>query len=562
MDVSGYELHEAQALIGRLERRLKREKAARRQSEEVAERSLRRLYTRQRALDMLMRTAALTNAASDADEAFTAVMGMIVEDFEWRVGHLLTAARDDPQVLISTGVWVGRADDPFLAQMKATMVGARFGPGVGVPGRVMAHGPRWENAPVTLLPVGDQTLTSGTVFAFGVMVESVLVAVLEFMTPVPKPRDPDLVELAVPLGEQLGRVIERSRAREEAERHRTELEGTVRERTAELLKAHDRAEALSRARNALFNTVTHELSTPLHAAMAALDAGRPDTARSQLGLLKDRVDALLNVASFNARDDVRAPEICVLADVVGQICAAQQSLTAPKGGPVVLTVDPTAAEEVLIDTHRLRSALDTLLAGLRNADPAAGITVRVHLAGREARLEVRSTGRAPDPSTVQVAGQVVAEAKGRFTQRAAGFEVALPVSRPRLRRQGANARVLLVDDTKVAQQLASVMLSDAGLEVDLANDGVEALERLRERPYGAVLMDIRMPRLDGISATRQIRAGAAGPERSEVPIIAMTAESAPGAAEEGLLAGFDAYLTKPFTKESLLTIVQRFLPAM
>ena len=104
------------------------------------------------------------------------------------------------------------------------------------------------------------------------------------------------------------------------------------------------------------------------------------------------------------------------------------------------------------------------------------------------------------------------------------------------------------------------MLNDAGLEVDLADDGLEALHRLADDDYGVVLMDIRMPRLDGLSATRRIRAGGAGPERTEVPIIAMTAETAPGSAEAGMLAGVDAYLPKPFTKQTLLALVKRYLP--
>ena len=278
----------------------------------------------------------------------------------------------------------------------------------------MVHGPRWEVQPTNLIPAREPLLRAGTVFAFGVMVESRLVAVLEFLTPVPKPRDQDLIELATPMGEQLGRVIERKRAREDAERHRTELEGTVRDRTSDLLKAHDRAEALARARSALFNTVTHELSTPLHAALAALDNGDGATVRSQLALLKDRVDALLNVAAENAKEGASAPEMCVLADAVTQICTAQESLGSV---PVALAVDPTAAEEVLIDTGRLRTGLDTVIAGMRLADSTARVTVRVHLAGREAVLEVRTSGRGADPSTMQVADRVITEAQGRFSQR-------------------------------------------------------------------------------------------------------------------------------------------------
>lgn len=554
------ELIEARQTIERLERRVERERDARRESEEVADRSLRRLYSRQRALDLLTRSAAVSNAATDDRVAFEQVMQMIVDEYEWAVAHLLVTARDDPQMLVSSGIWVGKQTDPFFKGVQQATAGARFGPGVGIPGRVMVFGPRWEIEPRDLVPARQPLLSRGTVFAFGIMVESVLVAVMEFLSPIPKPRDPDLLELATPMGEQLGRVIERKRARESEANHRLELERTVKERTTDLLKARDRAEALSRARNALFNTVTHELSTPVHAAMAALDTGDGQTAHSQLSLLKQRIDALLAVATDSTRQSSSKPEVCVLADAVTEICGIQHSLAEPLGGAVMVAVDPTAAEEVLMDTQRLRNALDTLIAGMRLSTSDAPINVKVLLSGREAVVDVRTPGDLPDAGTVDVVQRLAAEAQGSLTARADGFKLIFPVSRPRLRRVGSNRRVLLVDDTKVTQHLASVMLSDAGLQVDLADDGLQAIEKVRDSQYGAVLMDIRMPRLDGLSATRQIRAGEAGPDKVDVPIIAMTAEAAPGAAETGLLAGFDAYLTKPFNKDALLALVGRYLP--
>lgn len=560
--MTDHELLEARAQITRLTRRVDRERTARRESEEVAERSLRRLYARQRALDLLTRSASASNAATDDRAAFTEVMTMIVDEYEWHVGHLLVPARDDPSALVSSGLWVGKQGDPFFEAMQAATVGARFGPGVGVPGRVMLHGPRWEVQPQDLIAARKPLLSTGSIFAFGVMVENVLVGVLEFMSPGPKPVDPDLVELATPMGEQLGRVIERAKAREAEAQHRDELERTVKERTDDLLKARDRAEALARARSALFNAVTHELSTPVHAAQAAIDAVPQDlpTARSQLSLLKQRIEALVSVAADDARGTIGTPTVCVLADLVSQVCATQEALITPHGGELALSVDPSAAEEVLIDDERVRSALDTLMAGFRLARADAHVSVRVHLPGHRAVIDVRSPDAWPDAGTVDVVRRVCDQASGELTGGDGSFTMWFPVSRPRLRRIGLNRRVLLVDDTQVTQQLASLMLNDAGLEVDRAGDGIEAIERLRDRVYGAVLMDLRMPRLDGLSATRRIRAGEAGADRTETPIIAMTAETAPGAAETGMLAGLDAYLTKPFTKDTLLTMVGRYLP--
>lgn len=543
--------------IDRLEQRLAREKAARRESEEVAERSLQRLYHRQRVLDVLTRTAALANAETDADAAFLTVMRMIIDEFDFTVGHLLAAAHDDPQVLVSTGLWVGQPGDDLLVAARAAAVGVRYGPGMGVPGRVMVHGPRWEDLDPELLP---ERAGRGAVFAVGVMVRDILVAVLEFMSPLPKQRDPELMAAAVPMGEQLGRVIERKRAREQEQRHRLELEETVQQRTRDLLKAHDRAEALAQARTALFNTVTHELSTPLHAAMAALDTHDPDTARRQLATLQGRLDAMLAIAADLSGASTQTPMLCMLDGLLTQICEGQRALAAERGGDVSLTVDPSAAEEVLVDAPRLRGALETLIAGMRLAQPEARMTLRGHLTGRQAAITLLSSGPQPDLSTTHVAQSLLHEAGGHVTTRPDGFEVTIPVARPRLRRTGRNRRILLVDDTQVTQQLASAMLADAGLEVDTAHDGEHALQRLRGTEYGTVLMDIRMPVLDGLTAMRRVRDGELGTAVCDVPIVAMTADSAPGSAERGLLSGFDAYLTKPFTKEAILTVVGQFLP--
>ncbi len=123
-----------------------------------------------------------------------------------------------------------------------------------------------------------------------------------------------------------------------------------------------------------------------------------------------------------------------------------------------------------------------------------------------------------------------------------------PLVAARDRRRGADEalgiRVLVVEDNPVNQMVATGLLENLGCSVDVADDGVAAVERLSgPHGYAVVLMDCRMPRLDGFDATRQIRAQE--PTGQRVPIIAMTASALEGERERCLEAGMDDYLTKP-----------------
>jgi CheY-like chemotaxis protein len=110
-------------------------------------------------------------------------------------------------------------------------------------------------------------------------------------------------------------------------------------------------------------------------------------------------------------------------------------------------------------------------------------------------------------------------------------------------------RVLVVEDNQINLLLATTILRKAGHRVDAASNGLEALSSIRSRPYDLVLMDMMMPELDGLEATRAIRklSGA----RSEIPIIAMTANAMKGDREQCLQAGMNDYLSKPIDKAKL-----------
>ncbi len=123
----------------------------------------------------------------------------------------------------------------------------------------------------------------------------------------------------------------------------------------------------------------------------------------------------------------------------------------------------------------------------------------------------------------------------------------------------SNVRVLLAEDNITNQQVALGILRRLGLRADAVADGREALESLRSIPYDLVLMDVQMPEMDGLDATRSIRAGSAGAMGRKVPIIAMTAYAMRGDRETCLEAGMDDYIAKPVTPEALSRLLDKWL---
>ncbi|MEY2686502.1 MAG: hypothetical protein RL375_700, partial [Pseudomonadota bacterium] len=122
----------------------------------------------------------------------------------------------------------------------------------------------------------------------------------------------------------------------------------------------------------------------------------------------------------------------------------------------------------------------------------------------------------------------------------------------------SGATVLLVEDNPINQEVALELLRSVGLEVDLAGDGEQAVRQVRQQHYDLVLMDVQMPLLDGLQATRQIRAlpGLAG-----LPILAMTANAYGGDRDACLAAGMNDHVAKPVDPSQLYRTLLRWLPA-
>ena len=140
----------------------------------------------------------------------------------------------------------------------------------------------------------------------------------------------------------------------------------------------------------------------------------------------------------------------------------------------------------------------------------------------------------------------VAEARGKSTAMDADLATRHPL------------RILIAEDNVVNQKLALRLLQQMGYRADLASNGIEAIESIERQPYDLVLMDVQMPEMDGLEATRRIVARWPGPRRPR--IVAMTANAMQGDREECLAAGMDDYVTKPIRVDELVASLTRTEP--
>jgi CheY-like chemotaxis protein len=129
-----------------------------------------------------------------------------------------------------------------------------------------------------------------------------------------------------------------------------------------------------------------------------------------------------------------------------------------------------------------------------------------------------------------------------------------PSGDPRASLRGA--RILLVEDNEVNQEVALALLGDAGIDVSVADNGQAALEMLERHDYDAVLMDCQMPVMDGYAATRALRQL---PRRQALPVIAMTANAMVGDRDAALAAGMNDHITKPINVNEMFATLARWV---
>jgi len=375
--------------------------------------------------------------------------------------------------------------------------------------------------------------------------------------------------------------------------------------------ARGRALAATEAKTEFLATMSHEIRTPLNSVLgfAQLLSSRqdlPPDVRRQVNLIDSAGAALLTVVNdILDFSRVEAGQIELLTQPTSAAALLRDTVAimAPEARAKGLTLDLTIVDPVEalhdLDADRLRQVLINLLNNAVKFTDEGRIDTRLivepgHLEDR-LRFEVIDTGVGIDLDKQALLFQRFSQTDSSMSRLHGGAGLGLAICRalvevmdgkigvdsvagrgscfwielsaptiepiaapelPKVSRPGA-ARILIVDDHAINLEIGAALLTQAGCEVDLAENGKEAVERATNGHYDMILMDIHMPQMDGLQATRAIKA--LRTPAGDVPIIAMSADALPRQVERCYAAGMVDHIAKPIQREVLYAKVERWL---
>lgn len=400
------------------------------------------------------------------------------------------------------------------------------------------------------------------------------------------------------------------------------LESEIAKQTAELREANARLEEISRLKSEFLANMSHELRTPMNAIIGfsellsetALSSEQTEytrtivlSAKSLLTLIND----ILDLAKIEAGKLELEHLPFDLAEVVDNVAAMFRIPAKEKGVRVTCAIDPLIPRRIIGDGNRLRQVLVNLTGNAMKFTAEGEISISIEPQGESdgrklARFSVRDSGIGIPADRIDAIFEKFTQADGSTTRKYGGTGLGLaiclqlvemmggklkvtsepgkgstfyflipleeaqaesvPETKAREDSQGEagkkGGRILLVEDNPVNQRLATILIKKEGYEVQVAGDGELALAALKAQAFDLVLMDVQMPNMDGMEATRQIRAIEADPVRREeyaglrgrsapLGIIGLTAHARKEDELACYGAGMNGFLTKPIVRARL-----------